>query len=300
VPTDRTPRPADAAPPPSPAAGRATIVFSHANGFPAGTYRQLFEAWRAAGWRVLAIDKLGHDPRYPVSLNWPHLRDELIHFIEREAGEAVWLAGHSLGGFVSVLAASKRPALARGIVLLDSPILPPLLGRVVQFGQASGLARRYSPGAVSRRRRFRWPDAEAAYQHFASKPAFARWAPGVLHDYIASGTEPTADGRQLAFSREVETAIYDNLPHHIARLLRREPLRCPVAFIGGTESTEVKQVGLRTTKQLTDGRVSWITGSHLFPFEQPAATAAEVLRWLAVLAERSPPLPSGDGATPPL
>ena len=36
-----------------------TIVFAHANGFPAGTYRVLFDAWRAAGWRVCAVDKFG-------------------------------------------------------------------------------------------------------------------------------------------------------------------------------------------------------------------------------------------------
>ena len=41
-----------------------TIVFSHANGFPAGTYRQLFEAWRAAGFTVHAVEKFGHDPRW--------------------------------------------------------------------------------------------------------------------------------------------------------------------------------------------------------------------------------------------
>ena len=40
-----------------------TLVFSHANGFPAGTYRVLFEQWRAAGWHVLAPEKFGHDPR---------------------------------------------------------------------------------------------------------------------------------------------------------------------------------------------------------------------------------------------
>ena len=32
-----------------------TIVFSHANGFPAGTYRVLFDAWRSAGYRVVAM-----------------------------------------------------------------------------------------------------------------------------------------------------------------------------------------------------------------------------------------------------
>ncbi len=261
-----------------------TLVISHANGFPASTYRQLFEHWQAAGWQVHAIEKIGHDPRYPVSPNWPHLRDELIHFIEHRSGGPVWLVGHSLGGFLSVLAASHRPALAQGLVLLDSPILPPLLGRALQLAQATGLGRRYSPGAVSRRRRQHWPDAEAAYQHFAAKPAFARWAPGVLRDYIDGGTEPAPEGRQLAFRRDTETAIYDTLPHHIVRLLRREPLRCPLAFIGGTASTEVKQVGLRATRRLSAGRISWIEGSHLFPFERPGETAAEVLRWLDRLA----------------
>ena len=46
-----------------------TIVFSHANGFPAGTYRTLFEAWRAAGYAVHAVEKYGHDPRWPVTNN---------------------------------------------------------------------------------------------------------------------------------------------------------------------------------------------------------------------------------------
>ena len=47
------------------------IVFAHANGFPAGTYRALFEQWRAAGRTVHALDRFGHDPRFPVSSNWP-------------------------------------------------------------------------------------------------------------------------------------------------------------------------------------------------------------------------------------
>ena len=37
----------------------------------------------------------------------------------------------------------------------------------------------------------------------------------------------------LSFDREVETAIYNTLPHNLDRLLRRHPLQCPVGFIGG-------------------------------------------------------------------
>ena len=36
--------------------GQGTLVFSHANGFPAGTYRTLFDRWREAGWRVVAVE----------------------------------------------------------------------------------------------------------------------------------------------------------------------------------------------------------------------------------------------------
>ena len=61
--------------------GPGTLVFCHANGYPAGTYRQLFDAWRATGWRVEALDKFGHDPAYPVTSNWPRLRDQLVGFI---------------------------------------------------------------------------------------------------------------------------------------------------------------------------------------------------------------------------
>lgn len=74
-----------------------TLVFSHANGFPAGTYRQLFEPWQRAGWRVLALPRFGHDPQYPVTSNWPHLRQQLADFIQREApGErCTWSATRS-------------------------------------------------------------------------------------------------------------------------------------------------------------------------------------------------------------
>ncbi|MEO6745733.1 MAG: alpha/beta hydrolase [Caldimonas sp.] len=270
------------------------IVFAHANGFPAGTYRLLFEAWRAAGFEVHALPKFGHDPRFPVSSNWPHLRDELTHFIDASAKGPAYLVGHSLGGFVSVLAAARRPDLALGVVLLDSPILSGWKARALQFAKASGVGERLSPGHVSKRRRQHWPSAQAAHDHFASKPAFARWAPGVLHDYIESGTEPHdghetgAGSRRLAFSREIETAIYNSLPHHITRVLRAHPLQCPMALVQGSESLEVRRVGLAATRRLTHGRISTLEGSHLFPLERPLETAAEVQRWIEAFGMASP------------
>lgn len=263
----------------APAAPRV-IVFSHANGFPAGTYRLIFEAWRAAGYAVHAIEKYGHDPRFPVTSNWPHLRAQLIEFIEQEVGGPAFLVGHSLGGYLSLMAASRRPDLASGLVMLDSPVLSGWKARAVQLAKAAGIGERISPGQVSKRRRQLWDSADAAFEHFATKPAFARWAPGMLRDYIASGTESHGGQRRLSFERDVETAIYNALPHHLARVLRAHPLHCDLGFVRGTESQEVKQVGMRATERLAAsgrGRIVALKGSHLFPLERPTETAATVL-----------------------
>ena len=76
---------------------------------PAGTYRVLVEAWQAQGFSVHALEKFGHDERFPVTGNWPHLRDQLIEYIETQADEPAYLVGHSLGGYLSLMAAARRP-----------------------------------------------------------------------------------------------------------------------------------------------------------------------------------------------
>jgi pimeloyl-ACP methyl ester carboxylesterase len=257
---------------------RGTIAFSHANGFPAGTYRLLFEAWRAAGYTVIAIDKFAHDPAHSVSNNWPRLREQLLLFIERHApGERVHLVGHSLGGFLSLMCAARHPELAQGVLLLDSPLLGGWKAKALRAAKSTPLVGSLSPGAVSRKRKNSWPSRDAALEHFRHKKAFAQWDPQVLADYIAHGTQDDDAGqRVLGFDRDIETRIYNTLPDNMDALLKRHPFRCPVAFIGGLQSDEVRQVGMAMTNRITEGRVTMLAGSHLFPREKPIATAAAI------------------------
>jgi pimeloyl-ACP methyl ester carboxylesterase len=268
------------------AAPAPTLVFSHANGFPAGTYQQLFKAWSAAGWRVKAVGQFGHDPAYPVTSNWPRLRDQLIDFIEAEAGGPAWLVGHSLGGLLSLLAACRRPELVQGLVLLDSPVFTGWRAHSVRMLKLSGLIPRLSPGKVSRTRRHEWPSRQAALEHFRAKAVFARWEPQVLADYISAGTRRDGGKTVLAFDRAVETHIYNTLPHHLGALMRRHPPRCPVGFIAGTRSNEVRQGGLAASRALAGDRFRWIEGTHLYPMEKPAETAALVLELLQQMPAR--------------
>jgi len=257
------------------------IVFSHANGFPAGCYRVLFDIWQAAGWQVHALPQLAHDPAFPVSSNWPRLRDQLIHFIEDEVKPSgpVTLIGHSLGGLLSLLVACKRPDLTAAVVMLDAPVISGWKAQSVRAVKHMRLISKLGPGKISHRRRHEWPDRPAVLTHFAAKHKFTRWDPRVLQAYVDCGFEERADGKtHLAFNRDVETRIYNTLPHHLDALLKRHPPRCPIGFIGGTQSEELRAAGMAATKALAGPHMAWLEGSHLFPFERPDETAAEVLQ----------------------
>jgi pimeloyl-ACP methyl ester carboxylesterase len=255
------------------------IVFSHANSFPAATYGVLFKHLRSRGFLVKAVDKFGHDPQYPVTDNWPHLVQQLHDFAAREAisaGEPAFLVGHSLGGFLSVMCAARHPEVARGVLLLDSPLLGGWKATALGAAKRTQLVGSVSPGRISRQRKNRWPSREAAIEHFRHKKAFAAWDPQVLHDYVTHCTHDEDGERVLSFDREIETAIYNTLPDMMERLLKRKPLRCPAAFIGGCQSEELRQVGLAMTTRVTHGRMAMLDGSHLFPMEKPLATAAAI------------------------
>jgi pimeloyl-ACP methyl ester carboxylesterase len=255
------------------------IVFSHANSFPASTYQVLFRSLRGRGFVVRAVEKFGHDPRFPVSSNWPHLAQQLCEFTQeeaRKAGQTVWLVGHSLGGYLSLMAAMRLPQLVKGVVLLDSPVLGGWKSNALGIIKGAQLAGSFAPGAISKRRRNSWASVDEVFAHFRHKKAFAQWDAQVLRDYATHGTEAVDGQRVLAFDRAVETAIYNGLPHTLERQLKKHPLQCPVHFIGGTQSEEMRRVGMKFTNKLVQERISMMQGSHLFPMEQPMETAAAI------------------------
>lgn len=271
---------------PSPRSLRAAmIIFSHANSYSASTYRQLFEGWRAAGHEVATVEHFGHDTQFPVDRSWRGMTHQLTALIDRQSEPKCWLVGHSMGGYLSLLAAGQRPERVRGIVLLDSPIVYGWKSSLISVVKAAGQMRRMSPASVAVRRRDCWPDLGEVRRHFAAKAMFASWHPAILNDYVHFGTEQDpADGmgtgRRLSFRPEIEAEIYSTVPHRLVPYMRLHPPGGPVAFVGGRRSREIRLVGLAATQRLTQGRISWLEGSHLFPFEQPEKTVREVLDWM--------------------
>lgn len=261
---------------------RAAIVFSHANSYPAGCYRLLFEAWRAAGHAVHALPQYGHDPAHPVTRNWTRLVDQLLRFVDEQVRpqEPVMLIGHSLGGMLSAMAAARRPEQVQGLLMMDSPYVSGWRAGYVRVDQWLGRVRRHPPASISVQRREHWPDRAALEAHFKGKRLFQAWDARVLDDYLSCAFEPDPEraGLRLAFRREVETEIYATLPSRLARLTRN--LGTPRAFIAGTRSLEMRMGGIEATRRFVGPLYREIEGSHLFPFERPEETAKMSLELL--------------------
>ena len=274
-----------------PSTTKPLVIFSHGNSFPASTYSVMLHSLKTRGFQVKSIEKFGHDPRYPVTSNWPNLVQQLADFTAEQvqkSGQPAFLVGHSLGGFLSLMCAATHPVLGahavKGVVLIDSPILGGWRATALSVAKRSRLVGSVSPGAISRKRRHEWLGREEVLAHFRSKKAFAKWDEQVLRDYIEHGTHDVEGQRLLSFDRNVETAIYNTLPDNLERLLRLHQLKCPVGFIGGRQSVEMKQVGMAMTEKITKGRIMMLDGGHLFPMEKPLATAAAIEATLLNLA----------------
>ena len=264
-------------------AGQPMVLFFHGNSFPASTYSVMLNALRQRGMKVQALEKIGHNPSYPVTSNWPHLVEEVHAFakplIEEHPGPVV-LVGHSLGGMLSLMLAAQFPALAQAVVMVDAPAVGGLQAKVLQLSKTLSLNKKFSPGAISSKRRNTWQSLEEVHTHFVSKKIFARWDPQVLNDYVLHGTheEITDQGvqRVLSFDRNIETQIYNSVPHNLERLLKKYPLACPVSLVAARHSREMRLAGTDFTQKITKGRIMMIDGTHLVPMEKPMVTAAAI------------------------
>ena len=100
------------------------IVFLHATGFNGRTYRSLLQPL-GDKFHVLALDSRGHGlTQLPDGVfgytSWRRHRDDLIAVLEHFTAP-VTLAGHSMGGTVSLLVAGKRTDLVSGQISVSMP-----------------------------------------------------------------------------------------------------------------------------------------------------------------------------------
>lgn len=232
-------------------------------------------------YRLSWIEAIGADPRYPVTDGWGFLIQQLLHVLEEQhRGEPVFAVGHSLGGYLSFLAAVRRPELFRAIVLLDAPIIGPFRGTVLGATKRLGIVDRVTPAGATRDRRSHWHTEEEAIAHFRTRRLFRHFTDECLEDYVRHGLVRDEAGElRLRIDPLVETQIYRTIPHGMMRSLGA--LRVPAGFIGGAASEVVKRVRLAGMRPKFVLRK--VPGGHLFPLERPREAAQAVLQLIEEL-----------------
>lgn len=237
------------------------LVFLHANGFNALTYRAIL-ASLADEMRVLAIDQRGHGAttlatRLEGRSNWHDFRDDLLALLNRLDLERVILAGHSMGGTTSLLAAAEEPERVRRLVLFEPVILPP--GPPMKLGEASILHAALIEGALRRRRIF--PDRAVALDAYLGRGAFATWPAEMVADFVSGGFRDLPDGEvALACDPAWEASSYASQDHDPWQALRRS--RRPIRILRAERGSTCR----------VDGRIEQLTASGLISVETVPGT----------------------------
>jgi pimeloyl-ACP methyl ester carboxylesterase len=254
---------------------KSQLHFAHANGFPSATYRRMLDGL-SPHLDVKTLPLIGHDPGYPVTNNWPHLKRQLIDSIERQCDRPVVGLGHSLGGGLTIMAALERPDLFDSIIILDVPLFSRFESWVVRSVKALGLIDNLTPAGRSKNRRRYWSSPEEASVYFQSRGLFRKFHPDCLQDYLTNATRTVDDGGvELSYEVPVELAIFRTVPHTL--WVRPGQLQVPGAVILGRDTDTVRKNQYLRMKHKLNMIGTRMPGGHMFPLEHPDQTAAEVL-----------------------
>ena len=244
------------------------LIFLHANGFNAGTYRRILEPL-AQTRRILAIDQRGHGASTLTTTpegrtDWSDFRDDLLALLEVLEAKDVVLSGHSMGGTTSLLAAAATPTRVRALVLFDPVILPGPPGSIEARGAG------HSPMVqAALRRRAVFPSRKAALDAYRGRGAFRTWPEEILADFVESGFVDLPGGDvRLACEPAWEASSYASHGHD--PWLAFEVSTCPIDILRAEEASTCSVDG-HLAELTHSGRVHVETiarSTHFLPMER--------------------------------
>lgn len=257
------------------------IVFLHATGFNARTYRALL-APLGEKLHVLALDARGHGrTELPDGLfgytSWRRHVNDLIAVLEHFSAP-VTLAGHSMGATVSLLTAGKRTDLVAGLALIDPVILPNAGYALFELPFAPLVQRHVMPlarGALGRRAKF--PDREAAVAALTGRGVFKAFPADVIEDYVADGlVEDGKGGFRLACRPAFEAATYCAQRHDPWGALRN--VSDPLVLLRAEQHSTVSEAAVHRISAIKpDARIATVEGAgHMLPMERPDRVRAAI------------------------
>ncbi len=254
------------------------VVFSHANGFNALTYRTLFEPL-AGRMRILAYDLRGHGASdLPAvadgRMDWDDYGDDLAMLLNQLDLSNVVLAGHSMGATTSLLAAARAAVRVAGLVLFEPVVMS-------QEDRAQAQAGERQPTSLitdTLKRRDVFPSKQAAVDSYLGRGAFRTWTREMVADYVEAGFRPDPGGGvTLACTKVWEVSNYAAQAHDTWGAFDR--VTCPIHILCAEYASTSRSALQRGGLAGANIRLDYISGaSHFLPMERPDLVADALMQ----------------------
>jgi len=241
------------------------LVLLHATGFMPWLWHPLAREL-AGSFRIFAPYFCDHRESDPEDggLEWMTLAEDLSRFCDSLNLEKPFLAGHSMGATVSMMASAAGGLPAAGLALIEPILLPP------EFYKLRISVEQHPLASKAIKRTNFWRDLDEARNYLHSRSLFQGWDEEMLELYLRYGMSRDDGGLRLTCSPRREAALFMGGMHFDPwPLLPRIP--CPVLILEGEKSFNREYVDQsRISSLIRDCTHRRIEGTgHLMPMEKP-------------------------------
>ena len=262
------------------------VHFIHGNGFSAGTLIPLLhllpEDWDCC---ISSIPGQGGSTWPQDNMpDWSQMADAMAESLRKEMDVAnkgpVVGIGHSFGGVLTLIAASRNPDLFSRIILLDPILIPPALSVTQYFMRVTGLWKKTASYKSVNQRKYIWPNAVELKNELYKKRLYRNFDPQVMEHFVDSASFTNQQGeRQLSCPPSYEASIFASFPKSLWKSVKK--LSTPTDIVVAKDTYFFVHQGSAKASKLS----KWVTlhkfgEKHCFPLEEPAATVEFMMQLL--------------------
>jgi pimeloyl-ACP methyl ester carboxylesterase len=263
------------------------LIFLHANGFCASTYRILLSGLAVETRRkIVALDLRGHG-RSTISDNpdqqdnWNRHAGDIAQALAMLAPEGTVLAGHSMGATSALLACARVPHLVTGLCLFDPVLAPAGFYLYAKMPWVFNSWRKHFPLARSAgRRRAKFASRTEAVTAYQGRGAFKSWPVPMVADYCDDGFTDLPDGTvTLSCAPAFEAACFAGQKHNPLAALRH--IECPARLVRGARNSTTVALLIPKLERCGVAVETLADTTHFLPMERPEMCRAAMMDIMA-------------------
>jgi pimeloyl-ACP methyl ester carboxylesterase len=258
------------------------IIFVHANGYPPECYTDLFSYLNQLGTihkiQLKPLQKAYSSLEY--NKDWLDFLPSMMDQIEKLKLKKIIAIGHSMGGVLSTIVATKYPNLFSKIILIDPTFLNPKYIYLSRF-MPNFVHNKYNPIVKKAlNRNDHWESTKEVYKSFRKKNIFKRIPDQYLNSLINGLLIRKNNYVSLKFSKQWEAHCYRSIINPWPWI---KSCHVPTLGIRGEYSTVINNKSFKLWEKYQHDikLISIKDADHLVPFEKPKEIASEIIKFIS-------------------